>query len=214
MAAATGLATVVMFGCVLVIAEGRAEVVQASRIIDRTLSCTVASRAGVQKTKLSGTSGTRLDASKWLHLANVSVRDVQGTFVGVDAGNPLAPDQTSGYVFGPQRLWLRADAACRSAAPIALSRQGLVGGRAAQLGDDYECAGRGRITVRVRAEFRAPTKLVRYRGANEQIYLRASGTVKRATLAVRSAAGKPLAYGEVSESGRALLYASPGCVLD
>lgn len=208
------VATGLLLCGVIAIGDGGAEVVQESRIVDRTLSCAVATRAAVQKTKISGTSGTRLDASRWLHLASLTVGDVHGSFVHVAAGNPLAPDQGSGFVFGPWRLWLRADAACRTTAPIPLARQGLVGGRAAQLGDDYECAGRGRITVRVRAEFRAPARLLRHRGANQQIYLRAAGTIGRASLAVRDAAGKPIAYGEAARSGAASLYASPRCALD
>jgi hypothetical protein len=188
----------------------------ASRIVDRTLTCAVGLFAGVREAKVGAGSGTRLleDRSKWLSLADAGVGDSRGSFVSVAAGNPLAPDRRSGVVFPEWRLWIRVDDTCRSAPRIPFSRTGLAGGAASQLHDDYDCVSGGRVVVRVRAVFRAPTTLRRTTDRNGQRYLRAAGTMRQGFVAVRSAAGKPLAYAEVFESGKARLFTAGSCVED
>jgi hypothetical protein len=202
--------------CALTVTPVTGGVGQASRTIDRTISCSVALFAGVKQIEVSGMSGTRLlgDRSKWRHLASVAAGDPNGTFMYVSAGNPLAPDRQSGFVFSPHRLSIRVNG-CRDAPSIPFSRRGLAGGSAGQLQDTWDCAGGNRVTVRVRAMFRSPTRLRPVAFPNEQgRYLRAAGTVTRAFLAVRAANGRPLAYGDVTESGRARLLTAGSCFPD
>jgi hypothetical protein len=187
----------------------------ASRIVDRTLSCSVALSGGLREARVGAGSGVRLlgDRSKWRSLADAGSGDSAGFFASVAAGNPLAPD-SSGFVFPPWRVSIRADKACRSVPRIPFSRAGLTGGTASQFHDDYDCASGGRVVVRVRAIFRSPTTLRRTTQPNGQRYLRAAGTVREAVLAVRGASGKPLAYARALESGAATLYTSKACVAD
>jgi hypothetical protein len=212
---AASLAAVVVLTCALAAAPGTGGIGQASRTIDRTISCSVVLFAGVKQVQVNGTSGTRSleDRSKWRSLASVGAGDKSGTFMYVAAGNPLAPD-SSGFVFPPHRLSIRVNG-CRNAPSIPFSRRGLAGGRAGRLGDEWDCAGGNRVTVRVRAIFRSPTRLRPVTYPNEQgRYLRAAGTVTQAFLAVRAANGKPLAYGDVAENGRARLLTAKDCSPD
>jgi hypothetical protein len=186
----------------------------ASRIIDRTLSCSVALRAGVRKLEVQANAGLRLleDRSKWKYLAGAGVGDSEASLGYVSAGNPKAPE--NGFTFPPERLGISERPKCRAAARIPFSRAGLAGGSASQLFDRYDCFPGGRVLVRIRAVFRSPTSLRRKRYQGGTFQLVAAGTVAKGQVAVRTLAGKPLAYAEVFESGTARLFTASSCVED
>jgi hypothetical protein len=187
----------------------------ASRIIDRTLSCSVGSRAGVRSVTVSAHTGTRLlgDRSQWKLLAGVGASDQYASFAGVSAGNPLA-DLAPGVPAQPQRLYVAARPTCRTVARIPLTATGLARATASPLEDRYDCLPGRRVLVRVRGIFRAPTSLKPKRYADGVAQLAAAGTVERGWLAVRSQAGKPLAYAEVFGSGKARIFIARSCVQD
>jgi hypothetical protein len=150
------------------------------------------------------------DRSKWKHLATVDVRDEYVGFGGVGAGNPVA-DLAPGVPARRERLWIDAGRTCREAATIPLTKTGLAQVPLSRLGDSYRCRPGRRVFVRVRGVFRAPTSLRLKRYAGRVTQLAAAGTVQHGFVALRSAAGKPLAYAEVFESGKARLFAAPTC---
>jgi hypothetical protein len=186
-----------------------------SRVIDRTLSCSVGLNGGVRKIKVNAQTGVRLfgQPSKWKFLASTGVSDPSGggLAASVSAGNPLAPYQ--GYTFPPERLAYSMGASCRTARKIPLSSAALTGGEASQLVDHFDCVSGRRVFVRIRAVFSAPTslKLKHYVNGTQLV---AAGTVTEGRLAVRSAAGKPHAYAEVFESGKTRILTAPGCEED
>lgn len=186
-----------------------------SRVIDRTLTCAVFPQGGVRVIDVRARSGLRLydDRSKWKFLASTGISDFRGGFVYVGAGNPVA-DPEPGFPAQPQRLSIVAGRTCTAAPRIPLSAAGLTGGPASQLEDRYECRPGRRVLIRVRAVFRSATslRLKRYRGGD--VHHVASGTVVEAKVAVRSLTGKPLAYAQIFESGKARLFTARGCVED
>ena len=187
----------------------------ASRIVDRTLSCSVGARAGVRAVSVRGQTGVRdiEDRSKWRFLASATVSDAYAPFAGVNAGNPVA-DLAPGVPARPERLWIAAGSTCRAVARIPFTKRGLSRASAGRLGDSHECRPGSRVLVRVRGVFRAPTSLRVRRLPHGITRLVAAGTVREGFLAVRSAAGKPLAYAEVLESGNTRLFTAPACVED
>jgi hypothetical protein len=77
---------------------------------------------------------------------------------------------------------------------------------AAQLGDEFDCFAPKQVVIRVRAVLVTPGTL--RRGPQ---YQTAHVAVREAKLAVRTPKGKPLAYADVQESGKARLFVAPGC---
>ncbi|CAN5181547.1 hypothetical protein BH09ACT13_BH09ACT13_03570 [soil metagenome] len=186
----------------------------ASRVIDRTYSCSVEARASVREVQVQANAGVRWieDRSQWKRLAGAFVSDSVTGLGYVSAGNPLAPE--NGFRFPPQRLGIPAGSKCRAAARIPLSRAGLTGGPASQLGEAYDCVAGSRVLVRVRGVFRAPTSLKLKRYSGGVTALAAAGTVTQGYVAVRSGDGKPLAYADVLASGKASLFTARSCVED
>lgn len=174
---------------------------QRSRVIDRTFVCSVPLQAGIRELHVTGQSGVRdrADRSKWFALAYVHVG-----FAWVRAGSPEAEERSPVQ----QEETLLIYRTCRqSALRVPLSPKGLSGGRASQLLESYECAAPRRIRLRVRAEFGSPTSL---RSTPTAQWTRVP--VKAGYLAVRTEAGKPLAYAEAFESGKARLFFTGNCV--
>jgi hypothetical protein len=153
------------------------------------------------------------DRSKWKFLASATVSDEYAPFAGVNAGNPVA-DLAPGVPARPERLWIATDPTCRSTARIPFTRSGLSRASATQLGNSYDCRPGNRVLVRVRGVFRSPTSLRVRRLPHGITRLVASGTIREGFLAVRSAAGKPLAYAEVFETGKTRLFTAGSCVED
>jgi hypothetical protein len=188
---------------------------QPSRIIDRTFTCSVARHAGARVLNVAAVSGFRDPDSpgEWKWQPWAGVNDHDGSLAGVAAGDPNQNTRQQ-----RARMLGIDPGSCRPAtARVALSTRGLLGGPASQLqgSDAYECPVGPSILVRVRAVFRAPTTLSVQRYFGRRILaVPTSAVVREARVAVRSAAGKPLVYAEVFESGRARLFFVGNCVRD
>ena len=189
----------------------------ASKIVDRTISCTVGLTGGIHKVELTANTGTLVTGkpSVWKLLANVNVEDL-GTRsqASVSAGNPLA---SPGPNFPPQpeRLWFSSPPSCKQATRIRFSRNGLtrttVDSLPQAFGSGINCYPGKRVLLRVRGMFSAPTSLHASRYPNQPALFAASGTIAVGYLAVRSASGKPLAYAEVFQNGKAKLFIARSC---
>jgi hypothetical protein len=187
------------------IGDGRSAVVAKARTVDRTLRCPVQPHAGVRQLQVFGQAGVRDqgDATKWFALANAELYGKGGGGIGVQAGIPV---QTTSGPYPRPTVWMPTATCKRISARVPLSPRGLDGGAASQLREHYECVVPSRILVRIRAEFRSPTALLTRRGTQSTLK-----PVRAGYLAARTEAGKPLAYAEVFESGKARLFVSANC---
>lgn len=207
LAGTVALGAAAILGCAV---DGAASS-SATRPVDRTLTCTVGYQGGARVIFVRAQSafgqGPRLD---WLAGAYVSTagqpvpsrRDYQPTLAGVNAGWPPPPALKSGGLGFENRRCVP------SKARVALSRQGLTGGLAADLGDEYTCVVPKTVVVRVRARFREPVAL---KLSNRQRLYSAEGRIERGQIAVSTTAGKPLVYAEVVDAGKARLFTAKGC---
>lgn len=193
-----------------------ARVEQATRVVDLTVTCPIPVRAGVREIELSAISGVRLreDRSKWLRLANALTSLPMGESVFVSAGAPLALEP--GRPDDGVRLY--AHGVCApDRRSIPLSRRSLAGGVSGQLGERWDCVVPSRVAIRVRAVFRRATapRMKRYGITGRSWTARVGiGTVQDGSLSVRTLGGRPIAYADVHESGRARLFVARTCVPD
>ena len=208
-------------------ATARAEpTAAATKVIDRTLVCAVGLVGGIHQIYVQANVGTRVpgNPAAWRYLASAGVASrivsygdeytlfVHYSLAGVSAGDPLRPD---GFKALPERLTFLPGSGCRSAQRIPFSRSGIVARRVGGLTDQYiSCYPGTRVVVRIRGTFAAPTRLRRVffsAQADPTVHLVAAGAVVHGELAVRSATGKPLAYAEVFQNGKAKLFTSRSC---
>jgi hypothetical protein len=172
----------------------------ASRELDRTYRCAVGVSGGIRSVNVQAQTGIRdiEDRSKWRALANFLLIPVSGTSsIAAGAGGPVADPAppVSGF-------WAIGCPRARANVPLARGRLG--GGRASQFTDRYQCPAPGVVLVRVRVEFARPVS----------VGSRTSARVRAASMAVRTTAGKPIAYADVHESGRARLFTASNCVAE
>ena len=192
---------------------------EAARILDRTFTCAISPRGGLYVVDARAHSGTRLQG-RWAKLPYAGLRS--GNFGGatgnmlawVTSGKPTATttvdqDFESFDVKTFGTIGVRRDACRATAAPIPLTLAGLRGGAAGPLGDEYECAAPRQVIVRVRAVLAETGRL-----KQGDDFLTVHVPVLEAKLAVRTVAGKPIAYGVVGASGKATLFAGRGCTAD
>ena len=183
------------------------------RIIDRTLLCMVTERGGARVLTVAADTGgfERVDPAtgeKSRELPSFAVWSGLGFANGISVGNLVsaAAGQVDGYV------WIGDPSKCVTAKNrVRLTAGRLEGGRASQLGDEYDCLTPRRILVRIRAVFRGPTALrrnARYR------LLMARGSVIESYLAIRTPGGKPLVFASASQPARARLFAAGDCTPD
>jgi hypothetical protein len=201
----------------------RAERAAESRVIDRTFACATEPDGGIRKVEARGHSGIR-ERSAWKQLPFAVAATGGGMNFRPTAGlfeNPLAwitaanPSPTTTV----DREWMTVPArpagsvgvkgTCRTTrARVPLSAGGLSGGDPGPFGEEIDCRpAPRRVLVRVRAVLQSPSTLRLRRS-----YLRTDVPARRAELAVRTEAGKPLVYAQVLESGRARLFTGAGCV--
>ena len=96
---------------------------------------------------------------------------------------------------------------CRpSKAAVPLTSAGLRGG-AMREGVFIDCPAPSRLLVRFRATVQGSTAL----RDRARIFLATNAAAREAKLAVRTPAGKPLAYAEVLQSGQTRLFTGKGC---
>ena len=90
---------------------------------------------------------------------------------------------------------------------VPLTSAGLRGGAIDRAGVSIECPVSRRLLIRFRATVQG-TAALRDRA---RIFLATNAPAREAKVAVRTLAGKPLAYADVSDSGKARLFTAKGC---
>ena len=195
-------------------AGGRSQA--ATFVLDRTYSCAIVLHGGLYQLENRAHPGARTGKS-WTKLAYAGLRS--GVFSG-GTGNLLAwvsagkPTKTTTV---DQEFWtfdvktlgtvgVRGELCNPTRAVVPLTAAGLRGGAAAPLGDELKCDVPRRVLVRMRAVFDSRAVL---RGKE---FESAHVPVREAKLAVRTVAGKQLAYATVSQTGKATLFTAKGCV--
>jgi hypothetical protein len=186
-----------------------------AKVIDRTLTCTTGFGKGVRNVELLARSAFRNPNGKLDGLGQVVVatpgnpipnrpQTFAPTLAGATAGWPAPPPFQSGALGFSPRL-------CKPArATVRLSSRGFpAGGEASVFGEDVTCPTPNKVFIRVRATFFTPAALVL---SDKKDYLSADARIKRAQIAVRTPDGKPIAYGEVLDSGKATLFTAGRCV--
>jgi hypothetical protein len=180
----------------------------AATVIDRTLSCATGIGKGVQGIQLTAISAFR-SRNKLDKFGQVVVstpgnpvpsntQTFSPTLAGATAGWPPPPPFSSGALGFSPKL-------CKAIrARVPLSPRGLgVGGEASVFGEDLTCTTPKKVVIRVRAAFFGSARLAL---TAKKDYVNADGRIAKAQVAVRTPNGKPLAYGEVFDSGKARLF--------
>ena len=93
------------------------------------------------------------------------------------------------------------------AAKVALSNVGLRGGAVSKFWLAIDCTVAQRVLVRIRATVDGADAL----RERARIFVATSAPAREAKLAVRTPAGRPLTYAEVSQTGAAHLFTATGC---
>jgi hypothetical protein len=165
-----------------------------ARVIDRTLLCSIAMRGGIRLLEISASAATATGTAHFGVSTNWTP----------DAG--LVSVSTESLSLNPTRC-------TKARLRVALTTEKLEGGLVGPSEREFECESPSRVLVRLRAVFRSRAVLETHRdfGYPE---LRAGGQVKEAALAIRTQAGRPLAFASVHESGRARLFGARGCIED
>lgn len=216
MSARTAGVVVAVLACAATLgAAARAEP-EAGTVLDRTFTCAVTLRGGAYLLDARAHSGTRLQGA-WAKLPYAGFRT--GVFGGpggnmlawVTAGKPTATstidneyDTFDVKTFGT--LGVRRELCRQTSTKVPLTSAALQGGVAAPLGDEFECFAPKQIVVRIRAVL--ATSGAFRRGP---LYQTAHVAVREAKLVARTPAGKLLAYGDVTESGKARIFTAKGC---
>jgi hypothetical protein len=183
----------------------------ATRIVDRTLTCRVGYFHGARLVHLMARSAARHgDTLDWLAHATVSTpgnplsrQNAEPTLAGVTAGWPPPLPLTSGGLAydnarcGPSRM------------AVPLSPRGLTGGVASAFGEDIRCIVPTTVAVRVRATFRDPVEEEPNKAGD---FVSALGRILKGQVAVRTIAGRPVAYADVGDGGRARVFTARECL--
>jgi hypothetical protein len=193
--------------------------------IDRTFTCAPSLIGGVRQIDARARRGSGRTASGWEHPAFAAISTtvsgsaataIEDELAWISAGQPSTSATVVTTLVGldfPFRSWgtvaVNAKRCRPSAAKVPLSPKGLQGGAMSPFDDQWDCATGRQVLVHVRAVLGSASPLKSYRG-----FLRTTVPVKEASLAVRTASGKPLVYARVLGSGKSFLYTAPGCFPD
>jgi hypothetical protein len=165
-----------------------------ARVIDRTLLCSIAMRGGIWKLEIQASAATSTGLPSFGAVTNWSP----------DAS--LVSASTENLSLNPTRC-------TQTTARVPLGTEKLQGGSASSSGLEYECETPSRVLVRVRGVFRSPATFETTRHFGYQV-LSASGEMREASMAIRTQAGRPVAFASVHESGRARVFGGRGCIED
>jgi hypothetical protein len=197
-----------------------------SRTLDQKLVRATAIEGCAREVSATAHHGTGRRSAAWARPAFAEITSGQtgsaftlldNALAWVTAGAPtrdaiVIEAPVAGYPY-PMRTWgtLASNARlCRpTAKKVPLTTSGLRGGAAGVFDDEVDCLSARRVLVRVHATLRTPASPTQYRQ-----FRRVTAPVAEAQVVVRTEAGKPLAYAEVSDSGKAGLFTAPSCVPD
>jgi hypothetical protein len=198
----------------------------APAVIDRTLLCSTHSiGGGLYQFEIRAQEGIRQSRTTWRSLAFAAARigritigpsQLDNSLAWAGAGRASATtnleeyDTRSPYPAKVHGTLALNQKACRpSSARVALTAKRLDGGPAGQLGVEYDCAAPRRVLIRLRATLasRAPVYQDRH-------FLKTKATLESAYLAIRTQAGRPLAFAAVFTSGKARLFVAANCLPD
>jgi hypothetical protein len=194
-------------------------------VIDRTYACSTTFLGGLYELKNRAHAGIR-GASGWLKLPYVVAGS--GGWAAPVTGLPSAPsyslawitagapsDDTTvggnGEVFsvrGGGTIGVNASVCRPSSAKVTLSSAGLRGGAVPKSWVAIDCTVSRRVLVRIRATVDGVDAL----RERARIFVATNAPARDAKLAVRTPAGKPLTYAEVSQTGAAKLFTAKGCM--
>lgn len=171
----------------------------ASRIVDRTLLCSTVSVFGDRFAWVGVNSSkptAKVPASAQIGTGAAGTSE---SLTGMEEG-PSSGRPTGGVFFNRKR--------CRSASTtVPLTFRGL-SGPPVEFDQRLRCKAGARVLVRFRAVLDRPARW-RVEGQRRDL-LAASGNLAHAALAVRTEAGKPLAFVSI-RSGAMKLYSAPSC---
>jgi hypothetical protein len=169
---------------------------QASRVVDRTLSCQAGFVGGLHQVTVGTTFGTRPGSS--ILKASAYVQQNMFESLGNVWSDGLAVHR--GHCAGTRKN-------------VALTTKGLRGGTVSQLGARATCETPRRILLRVRAvsERLVSTRITRRFGFPQLV---ASGDLELAAIAIGTPAGKPIAYLSVTGAEKARLFTLQTCEED
>ena len=196
----------------------------AARVIDRTLLCTTRSSGGVREINVRANPGSRLGAA-WGTLAFAAVAtgaETHSTMILTDslawvsAGkyNKDTNLEPSDGVAAANAARLGTSALNRSVctpskARVPLRATGLRNAAPGPLGASFHCAAPRRVLVRVRAT--AGSAPARYR---DPLFEKTRTPLQSAYLAVRTPAGRQLAFASLADTGRVRLLTASSCTED
>jgi hypothetical protein len=185
----------------------------ASRTVDRTFVCKPVAFGGIGDLDVLATPPGNLNfnrptTSYLLVGSGGSEPDSNLVFVRARSQVHYAGLTNQTAYGGPGGLFAHAGRCAPARKRIGLSSRGLAG-PPTLFERDLDCPVRGRVLVRVRATFRAPTS---WRKRAYGAYAGARQTVTQASLAVRAErTGAPIAYMELDQKGRTKLWHSGSC---
>jgi hypothetical protein len=159
----------------------------AASVVDRTILCSTALRGGIRQISIQA--------------------HAQGTGLTVQS-----PTTRLAAVF-PSLVELSPRACTRTRARVRLTAEKLKRRTTGPLGRQFDCAVPPRVVIRVRAMFHVPTVFESGRPWGYPA-LTAEGEVREAALAIRTRAGRPLAFATVTESGNVRLFTARHCAKD
>lgn len=194
-------------------------------VVDRTYVCQASQLGGIYELKSRAHSGVRA-GSGWSTLPYVVA--ASGGWAGPRYGLHSAPGNslawiTAGAPYAGTTVDLESQTfpvleggtlgvnneQCRpSTAAVPLTSAGLRGGIADRAGLFIDCSASRRLLIRFRATVQGTSGALRDRA---RTFLATSAPVREAKLAVRTPAGKSIAYADVSESGKSRLFTARGC---
>ena len=193
-------------------------------VIDRTYVCNTSILGGIYELKSRAHSGVR-SGSGWAKLPWAGASS--GGWAGPLTGLPNAPGNTLAWitagapststtvgadgevfpVLGGGTIGVNSSMCRPSTAKVALSPTSLRGGAASTVVVALDCAAPRRLLVRFRASVEGSSAL----RDRARLFLATNAPAREAKLAVRTLAGKLLAYADVSDSGKARLFTAKGC---
>jgi hypothetical protein len=194
-------------------------------VIDRTYTCSTTFLGGLYELKNRAHAGIR-GGSGWLKLPYVVAGS--GGWAAPVTGLPSAPSYSlawitagvpsadttvggNGEVFsvrGGGTIGVNGSVCRPSSAKVELSGAGLRGGSVPKSWVAIDCTVSRRVLVRIRATVDGVDAL----RERARIFLATNAPAREAKLAVRTPAGKPLSYAEVSQTGTTKLFTAKGCM--